>query len=99
MYPFKVKVDHFPDHHDFTREDIHQIYTRFKNMAGERKIIVTTEKDAVRLMFNPYFPKELKPFTFFQPISVKMINALDDKDFIEELSISLGVRGNNADSN
>lgn len=68
-------------------------------MAGERKIIVTTEKDAVRLMFNPYFPKELKPFTFFQPISVKMINALDDKDFIEELSISLGVRGNNADSN
>lgn len=99
MYPFKVKVDHFPDHHDFTREDIHQIYTRFKNMAGERKIIVTTEKDAVRFMFNPYFPKELKPFTFFQPISVKMINALDDKDFIEELSISLGVRGNNADSN
>ena len=84
-YPFKVKVDHFPDHHDFTRADIEGILERFKSMPGERKIIVTTEKDAVRLMFNPYFPKNLKPFTFYLPVTVKMINVLDDKDFIEEL--------------
>ncbi len=84
-FPFKVKVDHFPDHRNFSRADIQEITERFKNMSGERKIIVTTEKDAVRLMHNPYFPKKLKPFTFYLPISVKMINVLDDKDFIEEL--------------
>lgn len=90
-YPFKVKVDHFPDHHDFSREDIESISRRFKAMPGERKIIITTEKDAVRLMHNPYYPKELKPFTFYQPITVKMINGLDDKDLIEELRGSLGL--------
>lgn len=84
-YPFKVKVDHYPDHHNFTRNDIMEITQKFRDLSGERKIIVTTEKDAVRLMHNPYFPKNLKPFTFYLPIRVKMINVIDDKDFIEEL--------------
>lgn len=88
-YPFKVKVDHFPDHHDFTREDINTISERFKKLEGERKIIVTTEKDAVRLMHNPYFPKELKPFTFFLPVTVRMINGLDEKDFMTELRAAI----------
>ncbi|MDE5675809.1 MAG: tetraacyldisaccharide 4'-kinase [Muribaculaceae bacterium] len=94
-YPFKVKVNHFPDHHDFSREDIRAIAEKFKNMAGERKIIITTEKDAVRLMHNPYFPQELKPFTFYQPVAVKMINGLDDKNFIDELRASAGFSGQN----
>lgn len=72
-YPFRVKVEHFPDHHDFSRKDISSIESRFRLMKGERKIIITTEKDAVRLAHNPYFPQELKPFVFFQPISVEMI--------------------------
>ena len=84
-YPFKVKVDHFPDHHNFTRNDIDQITKKFASLPGERKIIVTTEKDAVRLMHNPYFPKNLKPFTFYLPVRVKMINGLEEKDFIEDL--------------
>lgn len=90
-YPFKVKVDHFPDHHDFSRKDIEHIASRFHSLPGERKIIVTTEKDAVRLMHNPYFPKSLKPFTFYLPVTVKMINGLDEKDFIAELKDSLGI--------
>lgn len=84
-YPFKVKVDHYPDHHDFTKRDILDIEKKFKAMPGEKKIIVTTEKDAVRLMHNPYFPKNLKPFTFYLPISVRMVKGVDDHDFIEEL--------------
>lgn len=88
-YPFKVKIFHFPDHHDFTRSDIQKIEEKFKGLPGERKIIITTEKDAVRLMNNPYFPKEIKPFTFFLPVNVKMINGLDDKDFIRELKVAI----------
>lgn len=90
-YPFKVKVSHFSDHHDFSRDDIHSIAEMFSKMPGERKVIITTEKDAVRLMHNPYFPQELKPFTFFQPVTVRMITGLDDKDFISELRDSLGL--------
>lgn len=90
-YPFKVKVDHYPDHHDFSRKDINDIETKFSRMAGERKIIVTTEKDAVRLMHNPYFPKELKPFTFYLPVEVRMVNVIDDKDLIEEVRNELKI--------
>jgi len=91
-YPFNVKVDHYPDHHDFERSDIESICEKFKSMSGSRKIIVTTEKDAVRLMFNPYIPQTLKPFTFYLPVSVRMINGIDDKDFIEELRNSLDIK-------
>ena len=89
QYPFKVKVDHFPDHHDFTKRDIQDIEKKFKALPGKRKIIVTTEKDAVRLMHNPYFPKSLKPFTFYLPIEVKMVKGVEDHDLIEELKNSL----------
>lgn len=91
-YPFKVKVDHYPDHHDFTRSDIERIIKKFKNVPGARKIIVTTEKDAVRLMHNPYFPQSLKPFTFYLPVTVKMVDALDDSEFIPALKSYLGFR-------
>lgn len=91
-YPFNVKVDHYPDHHNFTRKDIEEIAMKFKNLQGSRKIIVTTEKDAVRLMHNPYYPQALKPFTFYLPVTVKMIDALDDADFIPQLKSVLGLR-------
>lgn len=84
-YPFKVKVDHYPDHHDFTKRDIQGIEKKFKELKGQRKIIVTTEKDAVRLMHNPYFPKELKAFTFYLPVNVRMLKGVEDHDLIEEI--------------
>lgn len=75
-YPFRKKVEHFPDHHDFSRHDLIRIEEKFRAMKGERKIIVTTEKDAVRLLFNPYFPQDLKPLVFYQPIRVKMLSGV-----------------------
>lgn len=92
-FPFRVKVEHFPDHHDFTRKDLERIEEKFRQMKGERKIIVTTEKDAVRLLHNPYFPSELKRFAFYQPISVKMIDGIYGhenilmKDIVKELRL------------
>lgn len=79
-YSCRKKVEHFPDHHDFTRKDILKITEKFNKMKGERKIIVTTEKDAVRLVHNPYFPTELKPYVFFQPIRVEMVSGTSDND-------------------
>ena len=40
-------------------------------MEGDHKYIVTTEKDAVRLINNPYFPHELKKYIYYQPIEVQ----------------------------
>ena len=84
-YPFRVKINHYPDHHDFSKKDIKDLEVKFQQTSGQRKIIVTTEKDAVRLANNPYFPQELKPFTYYLPVKVRMINVLDDKNLIEEI--------------
>lgn len=85
QYAFRVKVSHFSDHHDFSRKDLQQIARTLKEMKGERKIIVTTEKDAVRLSNNPYFPEELKQFIFYLPIEVRMVRGLGEGDFIDAL--------------
>lgn len=88
-YPFKVVVCHYPDHHDFSRADLQQLKQKFLGMKGERKIVITTEKDAVRLAYNPYFPPALKPQTYFIPISVRMMPGLDGGDFIGDLVESI----------
>jgi tetraacyldisaccharide 4'-kinase len=40
---------HYPDHHIFTIDDWKDIKRRFDKMESKQKIILTTEKDAVRL--------------------------------------------------
>ncbi len=68
-----VKIMRYPDHHDFSRHDLEDIARTFEQLDGQRKYIVTTEKDAVRLANNPYFPHSLKPVTFYLPIKVEML--------------------------
>ena len=65
---------HFPDHHNFSRSDINDIYEVYNKLKGRYKIILTTEKDAVRIANNPYFPHSLKPHIFYQPINVEFIS-------------------------
>lgn len=73
QYKGVVKVMHYPDHHNFSRRDMEGIYERFESMSGERKYVVTTEKDAVRIANNPYYPHELKSVTFYLPIRVEFL--------------------------
>ena len=45
---------HFADHHVYSEEDTKNIVKHFENLSGDKKIIVTTEKDAARLTNSPY---------------------------------------------
>lgn len=72
--PPRVRIKVFPDHHNFSRKDIQEIERRYNEMEGNNKLIVTTEKDAVRLANNPYFPQHLKSAIFYQPIVVEFDN-------------------------
>ena len=62
---------HFADHHAYTIEDTSNIIKRFESIASEKKIIVTTEKDAVRLTNSPYLCQfECAPL-YVLPVSVR----------------------------
>lgn len=92
-FPCRAKVAHFPDHHNFTRADLNSIQERYDSLKGARKVIITTEKDAVRLAFNPYFPESLKPYIFYLPVSVDIIDGIDDSDFIGALRQAINASG------
>lgn len=66
----KLETLIFPDHHEFTTKDLDKITETFNNIANPSKIIVTTEKDAMRLR-NPELDPVIQklPF-FFLPIQV-----------------------------
>lgn len=79
-----VKVLHYDDHHDYTRDDFKFILRIFNELKGRRKFIITTEKDAVRILNNPYFPLELRDYIYYVPIRVGFLN-YEDREFIPEL--------------
>ena len=52
----------YSDHHIFSIDDLNEIKIKFEEMDAENKIIITTEKDAVRLH---KFHEELKNIPFY----------------------------------
>jgi len=52
----------YPDHHIFSIGDLEDIVRQFKRMPGSNKILLTTEKDGVRLQ---KFEKELKDLPIY----------------------------------
>lgn len=66
----KIEVITFPDHHEYSLGDIKKIQETFDNIAHSNKIIVTTEKDAMRLR-NPELEEAIKHLPlFFLPVEV-----------------------------
>lgn len=70
----KVRVKIFEDHHKFRPHDYDNIMQRLNGLSGEKKYIITTEKDAVRIANDSFFPTELKPIIFYIPIQVQFLN-------------------------
>lgn len=62
---------HYNDHHIFTIDDWRDIMKRFKSIEAEKKIILTTEKDAMRLL---KFRSEINGMPFYViPIEHKFL--------------------------
>lgn len=69
----------FGDHHDFTQRDVQLIKERFEKLQGEQRLIITTEKDATRLVGHPDLDAELKPFIYALPIEIEILQNQQDK--------------------
>lgn len=66
----KLEMMLFPDHHEFTEKDIRRIQDSFNQIANPNKIIVTTEKDAMRFR-NPGIDELTRSLPiFYIPIEV-----------------------------
>ena len=63
----------FPDHHAFTEKDISTIKKRFEQMGTGRKIIITTEKDATRLINHPSLDSTLKEAIYQLPVEIEFL--------------------------
>lgn len=74
---------HYNDHHIFSIDDWKEIKKRFEGMDATKKIILTTEKDAVRLM---KFRNEIDGIPFYvMPIEHKFLFG-QEMELIDEVS-------------
>ncbi|HEY0030403.1 MAG TPA: tetraacyldisaccharide 4'-kinase [Bacteroidia bacterium] len=74
----------FQDHHHFTKEDLKNIQKIFNNIASANKIILTTEKDAMRLKSAEYAEAIKNLPLFYIPIEIDFHNK-DSQEFNEQI--------------
>ena len=69
----KIIELNYPDHHSYNEKDIQKIHKIFTEIKNSDKIILTTEKDAVRLRDNIFIKDELKKIIFYLPIQTDFL--------------------------
>ncbi|MDX9747574.1 MAG: tetraacyldisaccharide 4'-kinase [Paludibacter sp.] len=64
----------FPDHHNFTRQNLNLLERKLTKVDNPNKIMVVTDKDAVRLINNSNLSDSLKKHIFVIPVKVELLN-------------------------
>lgn len=64
----------FPDHHAFQKEDFIKIKSDFDKLNSKNKVVITTEKDSVRLRNHPDLEILSGIPIYFIPISIKFVD-------------------------
>jgi len=83
----------FKDHHNYTATDIEKLAKNFSTIAATNKIIVTTEKDAIRLLADDTRHLIEKLPVYYLPIEVEFHG--NDKTHFDNLIVDY-VRSNKA---
>ena len=79
----------FPDHHYYTKRDAETISQALKDLP-QPHIIITTEKDATRLLHLKGLSEEVKENTYVLPIGISIMRNEKDKfdktilDYVQE---------------
>ncbi len=76
----------YPDHHVYTVEDIEKIVSHIKQHPNA--MLLTTEKDAVKLRRSRRVPDIMRERLFYQPVKVEFLEG-SDEDFFETLKSDL----------
>ncbi|MDP4684946.1 MAG: tetraacyldisaccharide 4'-kinase [Crocinitomicaceae bacterium] len=81
---FEVHHINFNDHHAFSLKDIEEIHRKFDTFANNNSIIVTTEKDFMRLKDVATVWKLNEYPWYYQPISVEIDREEEFKTIINQ---------------
>lgn len=80
----ELNVIRFADHHQYTLADLEMIQQRFLNLPTQKKVIITTEKDVMRLK-TPELSNFLKNLPlFYLPVEVEL-HGMDKQYFDKEI--------------
>jgi tetraacyldisaccharide 4'-kinase len=93
-YSKKLEVISFPDHYFYQENDIQQIMSKFYELPSEKKIIVTTEKDSMRIKDMENLPDEFKSSLFYLPVKVKFLEN-EGKEFNKKIMNYVGENKSN----
>jgi len=72
-YNANLQIIVYPDHHEFTHKEIQTMKNFIKTTNGKNKLIITSEKDAMRLINNPFVPEDIKAYIYYLPIEVVVL--------------------------
>lgn len=81
----KITSLNFQDHHNFKAIDIKKIASHFEKMTSSSKIIITTEKDAIRLKGIKEIPDEIKNNLYALPVRILILQQQKHK-FIKKIN-------------
>ena len=73
-----LKTLQYEDHHTFTSFDLGQIQRHFDQIESDKKLILTTEKDAMRLELHRAFLHQKEMPVFALPIEVEFLFGQQD---------------------
>jgi len=65
-----IHIFRFPDHYDYSVKDLHEIIELFSELESNNKIILTTEKDAMKIQSFPNIDEDVKNAMYYLPIEV-----------------------------
>ncbi|MFK5855878.1 MAG: tetraacyldisaccharide 4'-kinase [Bacteroidota bacterium] len=80
----ELLVIDFPDHHTYSKKDLQTVSKTFNDEFTQNKIIITTEKDAMRLIKSEYICELEELPLFYIPIEVKL-HGVDKQNFSNQI--------------
>lgn len=91
----KITESKFPDHHYYSNKDLGAIESAFQKIDHDKKIIITTEKDAMRFQSMKGIKDALKRKMYYIPVGIEFLD--NEEDNFNNQIISY-VRKNKRDS-
>lgn len=81
---YETEVISYSDHYDYEESDLQEIHEKFGSFADSESIVLTTEKDMVRMLKHKSFIEEKNLPIYYLPISFQIEDEIRFKSLISE---------------